>query len=78
MLLFLYISIATEKYISRDGILDYLQALCVEISQRTRRTDPDWCGPAPDERPVPSIAHRAPLGPPQHRFCTEVGNIFQQ
>jgi hypothetical protein len=62
----------TDKYVSRDGILDYLQALCVEVSRRTRRTSPEWCGPAPEERPVPSLAGRTALGPPQSRYCTEV------
>ena len=69
MYICIYIPITgVDKYVSRDGILDYLQVMCVEIAQRTRRTSPDWCGPAPEERPVPCIER---TGQP-NRYCTEV------
>lgn len=61
-----------DKYISRDGILDYLQVMCVEISQRWRRTPSEWCGPAPAVRAVPSVV---PPGQQQYYhspYCTEV------
>jgi len=61
----------TDKYVSRDGILDYLQAMCVEISKRYRRAPADWCPPAPAPRPVPSCAS-ASGGYYNARFCTEV------
>ena len=32
------------RYICRDGILDYMQAICYEISVRTRRP-PSWIDP---------------------------------
>jgi hypothetical protein len=69
------VSCPADKYVSRDGILDYLQALCVEISLRTRRTDPDWCGPAPEQRPAPSLEGKSYIGAPQSRFCTEVPRL---
>ena len=64
-------STKTDKYISRDGILDYLQVMCVEISKRWRRAPAEWCGPAPALRPVPSVV---PPGQQHYHapFCTEV------
>ena len=35
---------ARGRYICRDGILDYMQAICYEISVRTRRP-PSWLDP---------------------------------
>jgi hypothetical protein len=47
--------------------LDYLQAMCVQVSQRWRRVSPEWCGPGPDPQPAPVV----PLHQLHSRFCTE-------
>lgn len=70
-LMYVLCCILIDKYISRDGILDYLQVMCVEISKRWRRTAAEWCGPAPAVRPTPSVV---PPGQLQYHapYCTEV------
>jgi Glycosyl transferase family 90 len=59
-----------NQYISRDGILDYLQSIFVEISNRHSR-DPQWAPRTNKPQPVPmfsSIVDGAP------RVCVKVGN----
>ena len=41
-----------HKYVSRDGILDYLQSICLEIDRRRVKT-PMWCSNPPLPIPIP-------------------------
>lgn len=41
-----------QRYVSRDGILDYMQAIFHEIAVRTHRP-PEWAQGAPPRQPVP-------------------------
>eukprot|EP01039_Chlorochromonas_danica_P002692 gene2692-2942_t len=43
-----------RRYISREGIMDYLQTVCREIAQRWRYL-PAWCAEAPEESPPPAV-----------------------
>lgn len=53
-----------HRYISRDGILDYMQSIFIEMSKRTIR-DPVWAPSFPNPKPVPSF-------PSHERYCTQV------
>ena len=52
-----------EQYICREGILDYVQLICYEISKRFYRL-PNWC----DKKPIPSLKppSMSMLGMPSH------------
>lgn len=43
-----------RRYISREGIMDYLQTVCKEIALRWRSL-PAWCAEAPEESPPPLV-----------------------
>lgn len=57
-----------ERYISRDGILDYMQATFIEISKRWI-PKPHWLGdsPLPSPRPCPNFPELNAHGNP--RYC---------
>ncbi len=62
-----------HQFVSRDGVLDYLQAICSGISERWHRP-PQWAKDAANSSALPPPAPRLPLhlmGDPQSRFCCE-------
>jgi len=60
-----------RKFISRDGILDYLQITCQEIAKRWRRTSPSWCPSAPKAHAVPQLTPAQMQGNSGSRYCSE-------
>lgn len=59
-----------DQYISREGILDYMQAIFVNISKRFL-PDPEWSTVCPSSRPRPTFASTFPDG--KTRVCVKVG-----
>lgn len=64
-----------HRYVSRDGILDYLQAICTGISQRWHHP-PRWAREATsvvaaEHRPTPPTLPSNMLGDVSGRFCCE-------
>jgi hypothetical protein len=58
-----------DEYISRDGILDYMQTIFTEIAKRYH-DDPIWSTSCPPAKPVPSFSATDSSGMP--RSCVKV------
>ncbi len=59
-----------HRFVSREGILDYLQAVCQGVAQRSHRP-PSWARDTPEERPAPKLPANM-LGNSDIRFCCEL------
>ena len=66
-----------KSFVSKDAILDYMQAVCVEVARRSHSA-PAWASNAPEAEPAPSSRLSMDICPAGCRACAALSELDKE